>query len=169
MLQFCFRCLLFQVDNLNLASNLENYFYAMLTTCKCMPFYKKLDFDTKSEPLYLATTLWRTQSLHIRRIFNTCKKYGLSLVDQAQNSDKKRRRVKFTRYRFSKNISTQYPCWMFAWGVGNDLSCFIGFVQSFKASLTIMFAIQSIKECTIILLLSYMLYDEWKKILLLWE
>jgi len=67
-----------------------------------------------------------------------------------------------------KNISTQCPCWILAWGVGNDLSCFIGFVQSFKASLTIVFAIQSIKECIIILLLLDMLYNEWKEILLLW-
>ncbi len=47
MLQFFFKCLLFQAENLNLASNLENYFYAMLTACKFMPFYKKLDFDKK--------------------------------------------------------------------------------------------------------------------------
>jgi hypothetical protein len=46
-----------QVKNLNLKKKLENYcFYAMLITCKCMPFYKKLDCDTKNEPPYLATT-----------------------------------------------------------------------------------------------------------------
>jgi hypothetical protein len=49
----------FQVDNQNLVTNLENcYFYAMLITCKCMPFCKKLDHNTKSELLYLATTQW---------------------------------------------------------------------------------------------------------------
>ncbi len=53
-----YRCL-FQVENLNLATNLEtNCFYAMLITCKCIPFYKKLDCNTKSEPPYLATTLY---------------------------------------------------------------------------------------------------------------
>ncbi len=37
--------------------NLENYcFYAMLIACKCMPFYKKLNCDTKNEPPYLAIT-----------------------------------------------------------------------------------------------------------------
>jgi hypothetical protein len=46
-----------QVDNLNLATNLENYcFYAMLIACKSMPLCKKLDCDAKSEPPYLATT-----------------------------------------------------------------------------------------------------------------
>jgi hypothetical protein len=52
------KCLL-QVDNLNLATNLENYcFYAMLITCKCMPLYKILDCDAKSEPPYLTTALY---------------------------------------------------------------------------------------------------------------
>jgi hypothetical protein len=38
--------------------NLENHcFYGMLIACKCMPFCKKLDFDTKSEPPYLATNI----------------------------------------------------------------------------------------------------------------
>ncbi len=51
---FC-ECLL-HVENLNLATNLENYcYYAMLIACKCMPLYKKLDCDTKNEPPYLAT------------------------------------------------------------------------------------------------------------------
>jgi len=54
---FLSRCLL-QVENLYLATNLENYyFYVMLITCKCTPFYKKSDCDVKSEPPYLATTL----------------------------------------------------------------------------------------------------------------
>ncbi len=36
-----YRLLLLQVDNLNLATNLENYFFnAMLIACKCMPLYK---------------------------------------------------------------------------------------------------------------------------------
>jgi hypothetical protein len=35
----------------------KNYcFYAMLIASKCMPLYKKLDCDAKSEPHYLATT-----------------------------------------------------------------------------------------------------------------
>jgi hypothetical protein len=47
-----------QVDNLNPIANLENYcFYAMLITCKCTPLCKKLDYDAKSEPPYLTTTL----------------------------------------------------------------------------------------------------------------
>jgi hypothetical protein len=51
------RCLLLQVENLNLATKLENYcFYARLIACKCTPLYKKLDCDAKSEPPYLATT-----------------------------------------------------------------------------------------------------------------
>jgi hypothetical protein len=46
-----------QVENLNLATNLENYyFYAMLIACKCTTFCKKMDCDTKSEAPYLATT-----------------------------------------------------------------------------------------------------------------
>jgi hypothetical protein len=45
------RCFLFQLDNLNLAKKLENYyFYAMLIACKCTQLLKKLDCDTKSEP-----------------------------------------------------------------------------------------------------------------------
>jgi hypothetical protein len=53
-----YKCLLLQVENLNLATNLENsFFYAMLVACKCMPLCKKLDCDAKSEPPYLATTL----------------------------------------------------------------------------------------------------------------
>ncbi len=55
MLQLCYRCFLFQVDNLNLTTNLENYcFCAMLFTCKCTPFYKKMDCDTRSESPYHA-------------------------------------------------------------------------------------------------------------------
>jgi hypothetical protein len=45
------------------------------------------------------------------------------------------------------------------------ISCFTSFVQSFEASLTIMFAIRLIKECMSILLFSDMLYEEWKEIL----
>jgi len=52
---------------------------------------------------------------------------------------------------------------------GNDLTCITGFVQNFQASLTIMFAVRSVKECMSILLLSDLLYEEWKEILLLWE
>ncbi len=58
MLQFLkFKYILLQVENLNIATNLENYcFYAMLIACKCMPLCKKLDYNAKSEPPYLATT-----------------------------------------------------------------------------------------------------------------
>ncbi len=50
------RCFLFQVENLNLAKNLKNYyFYAILITCKCMSLCKKLDYNAKSEPPDLAT------------------------------------------------------------------------------------------------------------------
>jgi len=36
---FFYRCLILQVENLNLTTNLENYcFYVMLITRKCMPF-----------------------------------------------------------------------------------------------------------------------------------
>jgi hypothetical protein len=52
-----YRCFFFQVDNLYLATNLENdCFYSMLRACKYMPLCKKLDCDAKSEPPYLATT-----------------------------------------------------------------------------------------------------------------
>jgi len=48
--------ILLQVDNLNVVTNLEKYcFYAMLIICKCMPLCKKLNYDAKSEPPYLAT------------------------------------------------------------------------------------------------------------------
>ncbi len=57
MLHFFYRCLFFQVENLNLGTNLKNYcFYAMLIACKCTPLCKKLDCDIKSEPPYFATT-----------------------------------------------------------------------------------------------------------------
>jgi hypothetical protein len=53
---FFYRCLFFQVGNLNLATNLENYcFYAMLIACKCTPLCKKLNCNAKSEPPYLVT------------------------------------------------------------------------------------------------------------------
>ncbi len=56
MLQMFFRCLLFQGGNLNLATNSDNYyFYDMLIACKCTPLCKKLGYDTKNEPPYLAT------------------------------------------------------------------------------------------------------------------
>jgi hypothetical protein len=52
-----YRCFLLQVKNINLATNLGNYyFYVMLIASKCMPLCKKLDYDAKSEPPYLATT-----------------------------------------------------------------------------------------------------------------
>jgi hypothetical protein len=45
------RCLFLQVGNLNLGTNLENYyFYIMLIACKCTPLCKKLDCDAKSDP-----------------------------------------------------------------------------------------------------------------------
>jgi hypothetical protein len=54
---FFYRCLLLQVDNLNLGTNLENYgYYAMIIACKCTPLCKKLDCDAKNEPPYLTTT-----------------------------------------------------------------------------------------------------------------
>ncbi len=57
MLQFFYRCLILQVENLNLATNLENYcFYAMLVTCKCTTLCKKMNCDAKSESPYLTTT-----------------------------------------------------------------------------------------------------------------
>ncbi len=58
MLQiFFYKCLILQVENLNLTTNRGNYyFYAMIITCKCTPLYKKLNCNTKSEPPYLATT-----------------------------------------------------------------------------------------------------------------
>jgi hypothetical protein len=43
MLHFFNTYLLLQVDNLKLATNLENYcFYAMLITCNCTPLCKKI-------------------------------------------------------------------------------------------------------------------------------
>ncbi len=64
MLQFFYRCLLLQDDNLNLATNLKKYcFCAMLIACKCTPLYKKLDYDAKNEPPYLVTTLKLINSL----------------------------------------------------------------------------------------------------------
>ncbi len=48
------KCLLLQVENLNLVTNLENYcFCAMLIACKRMPLCKKLDCDTKVTHLTL--------------------------------------------------------------------------------------------------------------------
>jgi hypothetical protein len=64
---FFYRCLLFQVENLNVATNLENYnFYVMLITCKCTTLCKKLDCDTKNEPPYFATT-WYGKDMMIMR------------------------------------------------------------------------------------------------------
>ncbi len=36
----------------------------MLIACKCTPFCKKLDYDAKSEPLYLATTQKHLELIH---------------------------------------------------------------------------------------------------------
>jgi hypothetical protein len=53
-----YRCFLLQDENLNLATNLGNdCFYGMLITFKCTPLCIKLDYDAKSDPRYLATTL----------------------------------------------------------------------------------------------------------------
>jgi hypothetical protein len=42
-------CFFLKVENLNLATNLEDdYFYAMLITCKCTPLCEKLDCNVKS-------------------------------------------------------------------------------------------------------------------------
>jgi hypothetical protein len=55
---FFYRCFLLQVEVLKSSQKVRNYcFNAMLITCKCMPFCKKLDYNTKNEPPYLATTL----------------------------------------------------------------------------------------------------------------
>jgi len=52
---FFYRCLLLQVDNLNLVTNLKFYcFYVMLITCKCTGLWKKLDCDKKNGPPYFA-------------------------------------------------------------------------------------------------------------------
>jgi hypothetical protein len=51
--------------------------------------------------------------------------------------------------------------------VGNDLTCFNGFVQSFETSLTIVFSIRSMKECMSILLLSDLLYEGWLLVVIL--
>jgi hypothetical protein len=51
---FFYRCFFLQVDNLNLATNLENYFLnVILMTCKkCMARYKRLNRDAKvSHPI----------------------------------------------------------------------------------------------------------------------
>ncbi len=71
---FLNKCLFLQVENLSLATNLENYcFYAMLIACKCMPLCKKLVCDTKSGPPYLATIkrinlLWRFDDFVVKLI-----------------------------------------------------------------------------------------------------
>jgi hypothetical protein len=88
------------------------------------------------------------------------KKYGLSLVDQTLNSNKTKRKLKLTKYGFLKIISTQNPCYMLALGARNDLTCFTDFVQNFKACLTVMFTIWSVKECMSILLLLDMFYED---------
>jgi hypothetical protein len=73
--KFFYICLL-QVENLDLTTNLENYYvYGMLIACKCTSFYITLDYDAKSEPPYLATThLCTTTSfkrfiIHIKVLF----------------------------------------------------------------------------------------------------
>ncbi len=64
MLQCFYRYFLLQIESLNVATNFDNYcFYAMLITCKCMPLYKKLDCDAKSEPPYFATTHEKTKRI----------------------------------------------------------------------------------------------------------
>jgi hypothetical protein len=49
---FFYRCFLLLMKNLK-----SDCFYTMLIACKCMPLYKKLDCNTKSEPPYFATNL----------------------------------------------------------------------------------------------------------------
>jgi hypothetical protein len=67
------KCFFLQVGNLNLAANLENYcFYVMLIVCKCMQLCKKLDCNLKSEPPYLATTLWHLLHGHDIHKMVTC-------------------------------------------------------------------------------------------------
>jgi hypothetical protein len=63
----------FLVENLNLTTNLENYcIYGMLITCKCMPLCKKLNYNAKNDPPYLATTfendwsIWCSNLFHIK-------------------------------------------------------------------------------------------------------
>jgi hypothetical protein len=59
------RCFLLQVENLNLATNLDNYYFnAMLIASKCTPLYKKLDCDAKNEPPYLATTQYQMNLMY---------------------------------------------------------------------------------------------------------
>jgi hypothetical protein len=43
----------------------------MLIACKCTPFYKKMNYNTKNEPLYLATTFLglTKKNTHIFSIF----------------------------------------------------------------------------------------------------
>ncbi len=43
------------------------------------------------------------------------------------------------------------------------------YLQSFEASITIVFVVKSVKECMTIFLLSNELYNEWGEILLMWE
>jgi hypothetical protein len=54
---YIYRCILLQVQNLNLVTNFDFFFNAMLITYKCTSLCKELDCDVKSEPPYLATTL----------------------------------------------------------------------------------------------------------------
>ncbi len=72
MLQFFFyRCLILQIENLNLATNLNFfYFYVMLITCKCMSLCKKLDCDAKSEPPYLATIHLHGPTIEVQKVEN---------------------------------------------------------------------------------------------------
>jgi hypothetical protein len=51
-LGFFYRCFFLLATNLK-----SDCFYTMLIARKCMPLYKKLDCDTKSEPPYFATNL----------------------------------------------------------------------------------------------------------------
>jgi hypothetical protein len=60
---FLNKCHFLQVENQDLATNLENYyFYAMLIKCKCMPLYKKLDCDAKK----WTTLLYKPPSMGVK-------------------------------------------------------------------------------------------------------
>jgi hypothetical protein len=86
----CFyRCFFFQVDNLNLATNLKFYcFYAMLIACKCPTLYQKLDCDTKGEPPYLATTLNTLITLEFMQWPRTCHSMSKSQPTSTPNQHK---------------------------------------------------------------------------------
>ncbi len=57
--KFFYKCLFFQVNNLNLITSLKNYcFYGMLITWKCAPLCKILECNPKSESPYFAIILF---------------------------------------------------------------------------------------------------------------